>query len=381
MTTIVHLMASPFLGGPEKQMLGLAAALPGEYRSVFLSFAERGLCRPLLDAARRQGFDAFELRYNVPRFRASVREVADHLRRQRADVLLCSGYKPDILGLFAARRAGIPAIGIAHGWTAATWKVRCNEMLDRLCLRWMDRVVCVSAKQAERVRAAGIAAEKIVVICNAVNFSDETPDPSFRRQLEEMFPRPPRHIVAAAGRLSPEKGLSVLVDAAAIVTKTDSGVGFVLFGNGPLKAALAAQIASKGLRDRVVLAGFRPDLQRFLPWIDVLALSSFTEGLPVIVLEALAAGKPMVATAVGGTPEVIEDGRSGFLVPPGDPAALARKLSELLRDGELRRSLGEHGRERMREQFTFAAQAAAYQRLFASLQGTARRLRQPAMPV
>ena len=123
----------------------------------------------------------------------------------------------------------------------------------------------------------------------------------------------------------------------------------------------------------MVLAGFKGNLEQYLPHLDVLALSSFTEGLPVIVLEALAARVPVVATAVGGVPEVVEDGVSGFLVPPGDATALAAKLCEALRDDERRRAMGEHGRRVVETRFTFAAQSEQYQRLFASLLAERRR--------
>src|SRR5262249_11028720 len=142
--TIVQLMASPFVGGPEHQVLGLAAHLPADYRTVFLSFAEGGRCQALIDAARQRGFEARALKYNVQRPTRAVQEVRDHLQRVRADVLCCSGYKPDLIGWVAARRAGVPVVSISHGWTAATVKVRLNEMLDRLVLRWMDSTICVS---------------------------------------------------------------------------------------------------------------------------------------------------------------------------------------------------------------------------------------------
>ena len=143
----------------------------------------------------------------------------------------------------------------------------------------------------------------------------------------------------------------------------------MLFGDGPLREDLARQIAAAGLAGRFVLAGFRDDLDRFLPHLDLLVLPSYTEGLPNVVLEAFAAGVPVVATAVGGTPEVVEDGVSGWLVPPGDPAALARRILDVLGHEERRRTMGERGRARIRSQFTFEAQSLLYQELFAELTG------------
>src|SRR4051812_8777685 len=112
---IVHLLASPFLGGPERQALGLAGALPAGYRTTFLSFAERGLARPFLERARADGFEAIELTANAPHLLRAASEVAEHLRRVRADVVCCSGYKPDLVGWRAARRVGVPVVAILHG--------------------------------------------------------------------------------------------------------------------------------------------------------------------------------------------------------------------------------------------------------------------------
>jgi glycosyltransferase involved in cell wall biosynthesis len=367
---VVHLVASPFFGGPERQMLGLAASLPGDCRTVFLSFAEGGRCRPFLDEARRLGFEAVELERNAPHYRAAVCEVAGHLRRTRADVLCCHGYKPDLLGWPAARRVGLPVVAVARGWTAATLKVRLNEALDRLCLRTMDRVVCVSEGQAARIRRAGVPAARVAVIRNAIRAERfDRPDPADRDRLLGLFPGRPGRVVGAAGRLSPEKGFGVLVAAAGSVARADPGVAFVLFGEGPLRADLARRIAAEGLDGRFLLAGFRDDLDRLLPHLDLFVLPSFTEGLPNVVLEAFAAGVPVVATAVGGTPEVVEEGLSGHLVPPGDPAALARHIRGLLGDGGRRRAMGRHGRARVRDQFTFEAQGLQYRRLFEELTG------------
>jgi glycosyltransferase involved in cell wall biosynthesis len=365
---IAHLLASPFLGGTEHQVLGLARALPSSYRTTFLSFAERGLARPFLERARSDGFEAIELTHNFPRLRRAIREVADQLRRLRADVLCCNGYKPDLIGWRAARAVGVPVVSIAHGWTGVTLKVRLYEAVDRLVLRWFDAVVCVSEAQAAKARAGGAPERCLTVIRNAI---DPTPfercDESGRHLTESFFPTAPRLIVVSAGRLSPEKGPDVLVEAAALVLRERPDVGFVLCGDGPLRPALEQRIAELGLGGRIVLAGFRTDLARLLPAWDLAVLSSHTEGLPVFVLEALAAGVPVVATAVGGTPEVLEDGVSGLLVPPASPKALADRIAELLRDERRRREMGERGRQHVHAHFSFAAQAEAYQRLFERL--------------
>lgn len=367
---IVHLTSSPFFGGPERQMLGLAQSLSREYRSAFLAFAEKGKCRGLLNQVQQAGFEGVALQENVPHFRAMTRELRDQLQRLQAGVLCCHGYKANLLGWWAARSIGVPVMSVSHGWTAATWKVRLYEALDRRVLRRMDRVVCVSEGQAAKVRRAGVSPERMVIIRNAVQTGPyDHPAPEDRQVLQEMFAEPRTRIIGAAGRLSPEKGFDQLVLAAEMVLRSDPGVGFVLFGDGPLRQAVAEQIAARGLTGKFILAGFRTDLERFLPHWDLAVLPSYTEGLPVIVLEALAARVPVVATAVGGTPEVIEDGCNGFLVPPGDPAALADRILEALRSEPERQVMGRRGRQRIEEQFTFEAQSVQYQEVFERLTG------------
>ncbi|MCE9532830.1 MAG: glycosyltransferase, partial [Planctomycetes bacterium] len=146
-------------------------------------------------------------------------------------------------------------------------------------------------------------------------------------------------IVVAAGRLSPEKGFDVLVEAAGLLRQQHSDLRFVLFGEGAERPLLERRIQELNLQGSFILAGFRDDLDRWLPWADVVVLPSFTEGLPNVALEASAAGVPVVATAVGGTPEVLRHGETGFLVPSGNPAELAKRIAELGGDADLRQSM------------------------------------------
>jgi glycosyltransferase involved in cell wall biosynthesis len=362
---VVHLTASPFFGGPERQMLGLAQALPAGYRSAFLSFAEHGQCRPFLEQLRAHGFEAVELQHNTPHFRQAVQELLGQLRRLRADVLCCHGYKADLLGWLAGRRGGVPVISVSRGWTGATLKVCVYDALDKLSLHAMDAVVCVSEGQAARVRRAGVNPCRVHVIRNAIRTARfDSPDPTHRERLLDLFPRPPRRVVGAAGRFSPEKGFGLVVEAAPGVLRAQPEAGFVLFGDGPLREQMAGRIAELGLQERVILAGFRADLDAFIPALDLMVLPSYTEGLPNVVLEAFAARVPVVATAVGGTPEVVKDEVNGYLVPAGDAEALSRRIIDVLRDDTARRRMGESGFERVQAEFTFEAQARQYERLF-----------------
>jgi glycosyltransferase involved in cell wall biosynthesis len=371
---IVHLTSSRFVGSVERQMLGLASGLPSAYRSVFISFSEDGLCQEFLAETRREGFTAVSLQNDTPRLRAACEELCGFLRQFEADVICCHGYKADLIGLIAATRLRIPAIAVCHGWTGENLRVKAYEFVDRRVLSKMDAVVCVSHAQAARIRRAGVPSGRVFVIHDGVRperFSN--PDPSYRHRAREFLPRRPGRLVLAAGRLSPEKGFCDLVEAAAVVARTDPSVGFVLFGNGRLRTALTQQVVDRGLEHTFHLAGFRNDLDKFLPHFDLTVLPSYTEGLPNIVLESFAAGVPVVATAVGGTPELVEHGGNGYLVQPRQPNHLADGILKALRSGKEARRMGLQGQSRVLAKFSFEAQSRAYQSLFHHLGARSRR--------
>lgn len=368
---LVHLTASTFYGGPERQMIGLARAMPASVRTTFAAFPEGGRGEAFLTEVRAAGLAGVSLKHDFPKVFTAVRELADLIRSSATDVLICHGYKAHILGRLAARRAGVPAVAVSRGWTGETRKVKLYEWLDRRHLRFMDHVVCVSEGQAAKVRNwCRVPARRMSVIRNSARLSAfETSNPAARERLLGFFPKgaPVDRVVLGAGRFSPEKGFGVLAEAARAICEAHPTTGVVLFGEGALRGDLERQVRALNLTNRVVLPGFRTDLDSLIGAADVVVLPSYTEGLPNVALEASAAGVPVVATAVGGTPEAVADGETGFLVPPGNPAALAERVNRLLNAPALRATFGANGRERMRALFTFDAQARAYMELLSAL--------------
>ena len=297
---------------------------------------------------------------DTPNVRESLRELSEYLRNLSADVLVTHTFKPNILGRIAARRVGIPIVSVSRGWTWENLKVRAYETLDRANLRFVDHVVAVSAGQGERVRKAGVPSSRLSVIRNAARLNAFPPVRAMGRELfSDFFPadKPLSLVVLAAGRLSPEKGFDVLLEAAPAVMQQSPDARFILFGEGAERAKLEARVAELGLRGKFILPGLTTELDRYLAVADVVVLPSYTEGLPNVALEASAAGVPVVATAVGGTPEVIQHEETGLLVPSGQPQKLAEALNRLLKSEPLRRVMGAAGQRRMQAHFTFEAQA------------------------
>jgi glycosyltransferase involved in cell wall biosynthesis len=347
-------------------MIGLGRHLPPRFHCTYVSYPEGGRCGEFLTHVHEAGFDAVQLGHDTPNVRDSLAELTRLLKSRAADVLVCHTFKPNVLGRVAARRVGIPVVVVSRGWTWENLKVRVYETLDRVNLRYVDHVVAVSDGQAERVRRCGVPPQRLSVIRNAARLAAfAAPDPEYRNRLRGLFSADTSvsHVILAAGRLSPEKGFGVLVEAAADVLKLHPTAGFVLFGEGTERPKLEARVRELGIGDRFRMPGHTADLDKFLPWAEAVVLPSFTEGLPNVALEASAAGVPVVATAVGGTPEVVGDGDTGFLVPSGRSDAIAGRLIQLLADDPLRKQFGSAGRTRMRERFSFEAQAERYAEL------------------
>ena len=368
---VMHLTSSCFYGGPERQMLGLAEALLPDVQTVFASFSEGGLNATFLDKVRDAGFVSCSLKRDTPRLLAAKKEVVGLIKQHDVHVLLCHGYKAGMVGWFAARKAGIPAIAVSRGWTGEDWKVRIYERLDRLMLRRMDRVVCVSHGQADKAKRAGVRSERIEVIHNAINTSRFTkPDPAYREKLLGFFPASIRSnikfVIGAAGRLSPEKGFELLIEAAQAVSQKHPEVGFVLFGEGVLREPLQSQIDSSSLNDPFQLAGHTDELDQFMPCLDLFVQSSYTEGLPNVLLEATAAGVPIVATKVGGTPEVVQPGDHCLLLEPGHSDQLADCILEIKTKSD-NRTLPLNPADRISSEFSFTSQRDSYLKMFHSI--------------
>jgi glycosyltransferase involved in cell wall biosynthesis len=360
----VHLRASNFVGGPERQILRYAGfEREGPLRVALATFVDRseGEGQALLAAAEAQGIEAFGLAGGGVRDLAGVRQLIALLRQRRVRLVCAHAYRADLLGLWAARRAGVPIAWFLRGWTGEDRRVRAFEALDRRFLPHADRVVCLSENQRERVLALGIPAAKLRLVPNVVEAPQATRAEA-RAEMERRFRLRPQAVwVGAGGRLSPEKGAADLLAAASRLGRPE--VEFIVFGDGPLRAELEQRARALGLA-QLRFAGFVPDVKRLLPGLDVLVNPSRREEMPNIVLEAMAAGVAVVATAVGGVAEIAGDPATLQLVAPGQPEALAAAMEGLVADTARRAALAAAGRRRVASAYAPACQRASLRALY-----------------
>jgi len=230
-------------------------------------------------------------------------------------------------------------------------------LADRLCCRLTGSVVAVSGELADYLReVVRVPADKVSVIVNGIDV-DKFP----RQHARRATPL----VIGAIARLAPVKDLATLLQAMQLVLRERPELTLQVVGDGPERALLERLAERLGLGERVRFLGFRRDIPRLMAGFDIFALSSLSEGTSLTILEAMAAGKPVVATRVGGTPALIEEGVNGLLVAPGDPDQLARALLRLAEDGELRARFGEANRSAAARNYSVQAMTRGYERLYA----------------
>lgn len=339
------------VGGAERHVVDLAAALRRKGHEVAVACSAAGELSDLLGAAN------VPLRVLLDRLvkrRVSVtytRRLRRLVKEQRFDLVHAHIYASAAASALATLGTGVPLVVTEH--TEGAWQGRRAHLVSRLIYRRARRMIAVSSPIRERlIERDGVHPKKISLIPNAVIPASDT-NPGASGALPDEWQEGP--LIGAVARLQPEKGISNLLKAAARVSPSCPEARFLIIGDGPLREELLRLADRLGLRERVRFLGHRADARALIGLLDVLVVPSLTEGTPLIVLEAMAAGVPVVASAVGGIPDQVRQDKEGLLVPPDDTAALGDALLELLQDPEAARLLGEAGRQRADSGFAHAA--------------------------
>jgi glycosyltransferase involved in cell wall biosynthesis len=350
-------------GGAERFALGLATHLPPDRFEVWMCSTRQASPAAVAELAQA-GVTHVHLgrqaKWDVHRFRALV----GLLRRHRFDVLHSHMFGSNVWGTILGRACRVPVtVAHEHNWSYSGDRLRL--WIDRWVIgRLATRFVAVSRANQERmVTLEGIPAEKIVVLPTAYIPSAVSSPRDIRAELGLA---PDSLLIAVAAILRVEKALDVLLEAHARAVEHFPHAHLVIAGDGPCLTELEQLASSLPTSDRVHFLGPRRDVDAILRDVDIGAMSSDWEGMPLFVFECMAAGTPLVATSVGGLPEVVEHGRTGLLVPPRDPIALADAIVELLSDAGLRERLAAAAGERI-EEFTIESVAGRFAAMYEML--------------
>lgn len=354
---VCHIASGDLWAGAEVQLATAASYLASAPR-VMVSAVLLNEGR-LADELRRNGVHVTvvdERRHGPLSILACTSRV---LRQQQIDIVHTHRYKESVLGTIAAKWARVPTVirtihGVNEGltgWPGA--KMRLYEAADRIVLSWFaDRIVAVSKRLEETLRTSGHPAGSVSHLHNGVDLGKVKASRASDEVRRELGIDPDALIVGTVGRLAPIKGHAWFLRAARRIVEQTPGATFVVVGGGPLEAELAATAAQLGIAANCRFVGSRPDVYDLIAAMDIFVLPSLDEGIPMAILEAMALEKPIVATEVGGLPEIIEDGATGLLVRPRDDRALAETCIALAQNRERAQQLGAAARRAVEEQFS-----------------------------
>lgn len=358
-------------GGPDKTILNSPRFLAPHYRM---------LCA-YMHAPDDSRFD--ELRRRADRLQAPLLSIPDRgpwdwtvvtqflriCRREQVSVWHGHDYKSNALGLLLRRFWPMRLVTTVHGWVQQTRRMPLYYWIDRLCLGHYERVLCVSQDLHQQSLACGVAPERCLLIENGIDLEAYSRKRRIDEAKHQLGVPAGRLLLGAVGRLSAEKGFDLLIQAVDRLIREGVNVELVIAGEGGHEAELRALISRLGRQDRIRLLGYRSDTTEIYQALDVFALSSLREGLPNVVLEAMAFEVPVVATQVAGVPRVVQHRENGLLVNPGSVEELAAALAQVVADGALRRRLGQAARKTVEMKYNFRTRMHKIKVLYDELLG------------
>lgn len=354
---VLQLVSSSGFYGAERMVSLLSSTLiaAGEEVGLGLFNATAPQCAQIVREADLRNIPVWDLRCRGRWDWRTIRDLTQFLKAHHIDVLHTHGYKANIYGLISARMAGCAIVATCHNWTKRTAALQRYAAMDRLSLRWFDSVIAVSQGLVSTLRRNGM--RRIRMIANGIDVANYRDVDGHTRSEDHL-------VVGCLSRLSREKGVDVLLWALPKVLNRYPNLHCCVAGEGPERARLIALAAKLGVSASFHMPGFCENTADFLRLCTVVVQPSRMEAMPLAILEAMAAGKAIVASAVGEIPRLLEDGHAGMLVPPDSPEMLADAILALLRDEPLRQSLEHRAAEKARAQFDVSIMTAAYQEVY-----------------
>ena len=343
-------------GGPEKTILNSPRFLQRlGYRSLVAFMHPPG--DPGFEEIRRRGREAGIDVISIPDRGAwdwrPLLALISLCRRENVAIWHGHDYKSNVFGLLVRRFHRMRLVTTAHGWVDKSGRMPIYDRVDLAVLPFYERVICVSDDLVGQCQAAGISPSRICHIENAID-AEQYDRQVERCQAKKRLEMPASTLlIGAVGRLSPEKGFDVLIQAIVRLRGKGHDIGLVIAGEGPDRARLEQTIAVEALASHCRLLGHVSRIRDVYEAIDIFALSSLREGLPNVVLEAMAMSLPIVATRVAGVPRIIEHDQTGLLVAPGDADEIANGLEILINNCKVRQELGRQGRRLIEERYSF----------------------------
>jgi glycosyltransferase involved in cell wall biosynthesis len=363
---VLQLISSGGYYGAENMLLNLCASQQkaGCENSLMLFYNVHAPNVEFYERARRRGLGVRMVHCRGRADWRAIRQIEECIQEDGIELLHTHGYKADLYGYVAARRSGKPIVATCHNWVGGTAALGIYNHLDRMALKRFRGLAAVSDSVAQRLLNSGVAAPKIRTLAIGIDvepFEHALPSPALNFDGNKVN--------GMVARLDLQKGFECLLRAAHQLCGIFPALKVVIAGEGPDRQAIENMIQRFGLQSSVSLAGHHSDMPGIYAAIDIFVLPSLNEGLPMTILEAMAASKPVIATRVGAIPSVINAGETGLLVDPGDADGLRDALARLLSDSDLCQRLGAAGHDWVRRNYTSEAMAMKYRQMYGEVLG------------
>lgn len=365
---VLYLVLSMGLSGRGVAVLELVRNLKKDiYNCTVCCFDERGI---LADELEKEGVEVIVMRRKSGLDFSLILKLAGMMKERKIDIVHAYNAGPFFYGSLAAKISRIPvcivsftALSIAID--SRTWKKR---LQNKLCSYLVEKMVTVTeGMKADFARRNGIPPGKIDVIRYGVDFNKYNIQMNIKNGREKFGIKPSDIVLGTIARLVPEKGHVYLFEAIKEVAASCPEIKLILVGDGPLHFELEKSAERLGIAENVKFFGYHSDIPELLSLFDIFVLPSVFEPFGIVLLEAMAAGKPVIATAISEIPKIVADGKTGILVPPKDASALSSAIVELVRDPHKRQMMGKNGMERVVGEFSLEKSAAGYKHLYQDL--------------
>ncbi len=347
---VLQVIGGGEIGGAERHLLTLMRLMDRKRFTPELLCLCRG---PFATLCREEGITTHEVIMRHKLDLATIAPIRHLIREQEIDLVHTHGVRANLVARMAGKAENIPVVTTFHSLLRFDYSSPVEALVARVLTRLTNsrsnQFIAISGAVKDDLMAMGVTPDKIKVIYNGLDMEGFSPGDPPDMVRAKLGVAPHQRVVAMVGRLHAVKGHAILLQAAQQIVSQHDDVVFLLVGEGPERQMIEKTIRELNLGERVIMTGFYPNISELYPIMDVLCLPSLMEGMGLVLLEAMHFGVPVVATQVGGIPEVIIDGESGLLVDPGDSLALALAITRLLNSPDLQEHLISNGLRRAQE--------------------------------
>lgn len=357
------------MDGPGRTILQTASMIDSERCEIIVGafYGDTHGEHAYISEAKKRGLSILPILESSAFDRNISKQIIEAIRVHSIDILHTHDFRSDLFGLWCAKRTGTPLISTCHGWIANNTKGKIYTHIDKLALRYFNRIITVSEYMRRQLIESGVKGDKIKVVPNALVTEDYHVDVLDQKFRDELCIDSGSLLIGNIGRLSKEKGQDIFMYAAQELLKKYDNLHFVLIGIGPEEENLRALVSELGIQDKISFCGYRSDMLSIYNSLDLVVQSSYTEGMPNVILESLLMEVPVVATDVGGTGEIVDHMKSGVLIKSAVLEELVWGVEDFINNPAKHKMMAAAGQAHVKTNFSHIARVNHITQIYENL--------------